>query len=185
MHMKRVPDHISYCEDGKSQDMSYGCLFCMTGKEQSVAEQIQINCPNVRATTMRQLKYRTYKRVKTKEEIILLPSYVFFEAPSSMEPAREFPSQNIVRILALDSGIWQLQGEDERFIKWLFRYNGLLGFLQAYKEGTQIRITSGPLKDMEGKIKCVDKRGMSGQSILSFHGKDVPVWLGFELIDHV
>ena len=155
----------------------------MTGKEQSVAEQIQINCPNVRATTMRQLKYRTYKRVKTKEEIILLPSYVFFEAPSSMEPAREFPSQNIVRILSLDSGIWQLQGEDEQFIKWLFRYNGLQGFSQAYKEGTQIRITSGPLKDMEGKIKCVDKRGMSGQIILSFHGKDVPVWLGFELIN--
>ena len=66
---------------------------------------------------------------------------------------------------------------------WLFRYNGLLGFSQAYKEGTQIRITSGPLKDMEGKIKCVDKRGMSGQIILSFHGKDVPVWLGFKLIN--
>ena len=173
---------LSSGTDEKSQDMSYGCLFCMTGKEQSVAEQIQAVCPNVRATTMRQLKHRTCKKVKTKEAAILLPSYVFFEAPSSMEPSVEFPTQNIIRILFLDKGIWQLRGEDERFVKWLFRYDGLLGFSQAYKEGDQIRIVSGPLKDMEGKIRRVDKRGMSGQVVLSFYGKEIPVWLGFEMI---
>jgi len=172
----------SACGDDQSQDLAYGCLFCKTGKEQSVAEQIQATCPNVRATTMRQLKYRTCKKVKTQEEAILLPSYVFFEAPSSMEPSIEFPTQNVIRILAMDSGIWQLQGEDERFVRWLFQYDGLLGFSKAYKEGDRIRIISGPLKDMEGKIRRVDKRGMSGQVILSFYGKDVPVWLGFELV---
>ena len=173
-------------DKGAKQKMSYGCLFCMTGKEKSVADQIQTNCPNVRATAMRQLKYRTCKKVKTREEAILLPSYVFFEAPSSMEPSIEFPTQNIIRILSLDSGIWQLQGEDERFVKWLFQYDGLLGFSKAYyKEGDQIRIISGPLKDMEGKIKRVDKRGMSGQVTLSFYGKDISVWLGFELIKTV
>lgn len=172
----------SACDDEQSQDKSYGCLFCKTGKEQSVAEQIQATCPNVRATTMRQLKYRTCKKVKTQEEAILLPSYVFFEAPSSMEPSIEFPTQNVIRVLSMDSGIWQLQGEDERFVRWLFQYDGLLGFSKAYKEGDRIRIISGPLKDMEGKIRRVDKRGMSGQVILSFYGKDVPVWLGFELV---
>lgn len=170
------------CGDEQSQNLAYGCLFCKTGKEQSVAEQIQTTCPNVRATTMRQLKYRTCKKVKTQEEAILLPSYVFFEAPSSMEPSIEFPRQNVIRILAMDNGIWQLQGEDERFVKWLFQYNGLLGISKAYKEGDRIRIISGPLKDMEGKIKRVDKRGMSGQVVLSFYGKDIPVWLGFELV---
>lgn len=172
----------SACGDDQSQDLAYGCLFCKTGKEQSVAEQIQVTCPNVRATTMRQMKYRTCKKVKTREEAILLPSYVFFEAPSSMEPSIEFPMQNVIRVLSMDSGIWQLQGEDERFVRWLFQYDGLLGFSKAYKEGDRIRIISGPLKDMEGKIRRVDKRGMSGQVILSFYGKDVPVWLGFELV---
>lgn len=172
----------SACGDDQSQDLAYGCLFCITGKEQGVAEQIQATCPNVRATTMRQMKYRTCKKVKTREEAILLPSYVFFEAPSSMEPSIEFPMQNVIRVLSMDSGIWQLQGEDERFVRWLFQYDGLLGFSKAYKEGDRIRIISGPLKDMEGKIRRVDKRGMSGQVILSFYGKDVPVWLGFELV---
>ena len=170
------------CREGQPQEMAYGCVFCMTGKEQSVAEQIQTRCPNVRATAMRQLKYQTCRKVKTRAEAVLLPSYVFFEAPSSMKPAAEFPMQNVIRVLSVDGGVWQLRGEDERFVQWLFRYNGLLGFSQAYKEGDRIKIMSGPLKDMEGKIRRVDRRGMSGQVVLSFCGKEIPVWLGFEMV---
>ena len=185
MREDELAGHIPETEDEQPQEMSFGCLFCITGKEQSIVDQIQTSCPDVRATAMRQLKYRTCKKVKTQEEAILLPSYVFFEAPSTMEPSVEFPRQNIIRILSTDDGMWQLQGEDERFVKWLFQYDGLLGFSQAYKENDRIRIISGPLKDMEGKIKQVDKRGKSGQVVLSFYGKEISVWLGFELIESI
>jgi len=185
MREDELAGHIPETEDEQPQERSFGCLFCITGKEQSIVDQIQTSCPDVRATAMRQLKYRTCKKVKTQEEAILLPSYVFFEAPSTMEPSVEFPRQNIIRILSTDDGMWQLQGEDERFVKWLFQYDGLLGFSQAYKENDRIRIISGPLKDMEGKIKQVDKRGKSGQVVLSFYGKEISVWLGFELIESI
>lgn len=170
------------CSEGQAGEKDYGCLFCITGKEQNVVEQIQTVCPDVRATTMRQLKYRTSKKVKTREEALLLPSYIFFEAPSQTKPFIDFPKQNVIRILSTDNGVWQLQGGDKRFAQWLFQYDGLLGFSQAYKEGDQIRIISGPLKDMEGRIKRIDKRGMSGQVVLSFSGREISVWLGFELI---
>lgn len=170
------------CSEGQAVEKAYGCLFCITGKEQNVVEQIQTVCPDVRATTMRQLKYRTSKKVKTREEALLLPSYFFFEAPSQTKPFIDFPKQNVIRILSTDNGVWQLQGGDKRFAQWLFQYDGLLGFSQAYKEGDQIRIISGPLKDMEGRIKRIDKRGMSGQVVLSFSGREISVWLGFELI---
>ena len=185
MREDELAGHIPETEDEQPQERSFGCLFCITGKEQSIVDQIQTSCPDVRATAMRQLKYRTCKKVKTQEEAILLPSYVFFEAPSTMEPSVEFPRQNIIRILSTDDGMWQLQGEDERFVKWLFQYDGLLSFSQAYKENDRIRIISGPLKDMEGKIKQVDKRGKSGQVVLSFYGKEISVWLGFELIESI
>ena len=185
MREDELAGHIPETEDEQPQERSFGCLFCITGKEQSIVDQIQTSCPDVRATAMRQLKYRTCKKVKTQEEAILLPSYVFFEAPSTMEPSVEFPRQNIIRILSTDDGMWQLQGEDERFVKWLFQYDGLLGFSQAYKENDRIRIISGPLKDMEGKIKRVDKHGKSGQVVLSFYGKEISVWLGFELIESI
>lgn len=179
-------DILSAAEnDVQQEDAAYGCIFCITGKEQIVADQIQLACPEVCAVTMRQLKYRTHKKVKTREEAIVFPGYVFFRAPSYVEPIHRFPRKNIIRVLTLDDGRWQLTGEDKSFVRWLFQYNGLLGFSQAYKENDRIRIVSGPLKDMEGKIKRVDKRGCSGQVILSFHDKEVPVWLGFEIIKHI
>ena len=182
MREESASNRLPPCSNEQTQVLSYGCLFCLTGKEQSVAEHIQTVCPNVRAAIMRQLKYKTCRKVKMREEAVLLPGYVFFEAPSSMEPSVVFPMQNVIRVLSMDNGIWQLQGEDERFVKWVFKYDGMLGLSQAYKAGDRIRFVSGPLKDMEGKIRRVDKRGMSGQVILSFCGRDIPVWLGFEMI---
>lgn len=176
-------DALPAAKSGEQQvNAAYGCAFCVTGKEQLVADRIQSVCPEVHAVTMRQLKYRTHKGVKFREEAIVLPSYVFFKAPSYAVPVLQFPRQNLIRVLTLDDGRWQLTGEDERFVQWLFQYDGLLGFSQAYREGDQIRIVSGPLKDMEGRVARVDKRGCSGQVVLSFYGKDIPVWLGFELI---
>ena len=77
--------------DEQEESVAYGCLFCTTGKEQSVAERVQAACPDVRAITMRKIKYRTSKKVKRTEEEIVLPGYVFFQAPSYIEPMLVFP----------------------------------------------------------------------------------------------
>ena len=168
--------------DVNKDESAYGCLFCLTGKEQIVADRIQTACPDVRAITMRQLKYRTRHKVKSREEVIVLPSYVFFRAPVDLEPLAEFPLENVIRLLCTDDGVWQLYGEDQDFVRWLFQYEGLLGFSQAYQEGDRIRIISGPLKNLEGRITRVDKRGKSGQVVISFHEREIPIWLGFELV---
>lgn len=161
---------------------AYGCLFCMTGKERVVAERIQQEHPEVRAITARQEKHKSVRGKKMKVEAIMLPGYVFFRAPINMRPASCFPSEGVLRILAMDDGVWQLTGSDEQFVHWLFECDGLLGFSKAHKVGDQIRMLNGPLKDMEGQIVRVDKRGRSGQVLLQFNGRSVPVWLGFDLI---
>ena len=181
-------DHLDAAEaevSADQDDVAYGCVFCLTGKEQLLANRIEEACPGVCARTMRQVKYRTCKKVKTREESIAFPGYVFFRAPAETDIMAQFPRDNVIRLLMPEAKRWQLAGEDERFVEWLFQYDGLLGISQAYKEGDKIKIVSGPLKDMEGKIKRVDKRGCSGQVILSFYGKEIPVWLGFELIHAV
>ena len=95
-----------------------------------------------------------------------------------------FPRQNVIRTLSTE-GDWRLRGADEQFTRWLFRYDRLLSLSQAYRDGDRIRIISGPLKDMEGRIRRVDKRGMSGQVLLSFNGREIPTRLSFELIDRI
>ena len=168
-------------EADAAEGAAYGCLFCITGKEQSVVESLQALCPGVRAITMRNIRYRTCPRVKRTEEVIVLPSYVFFRAPSYIEPAKDFPRDNLVRVLRVD-GDWRLSGPDEQFVRWTFRYDGLLSLSTAYCENERVKIVSGPLKDKEGRIQRVNKRGLSGQVLLSFNGRSIPVWLGFELI---
>ena len=164
---------------------AYGCLFCITGKEKVVAEELECVCPGIRAIAARQEKHKSVKGRKMKTEAVFLPSYVFFEAPWSFQPVEAFPHDNIIRVLTVERGIWQLSGEDEHFARWLFSYNGLLEFSKAYREGSKVRIASGPLKDMEGRIQRIDKRGRSGQVVLEFNGKTMPVWLGFDLLDTI
>lgn len=172
----------AFCGLDSSENIAYGCLFCLTGKEKSVVDRIQAFCPEIRAITMRKIKYRTCRKVKRTEEDIVLPSYVFFRAPSYSESVLNLPRENIIRMLTKD-GDWRLHDADEEFVRWLFRYDGLLSLSKAYREGDRIRIASGPMKDMEGKIRRVDKRGLSGQVIFSFDGREIPVWLSFELIE--
>lgn len=163
------------------QDMAYGCIFCTTGKEQVLAEMMNRYAPSVKAIVARQEKHHSDHGKKSKVEQVMMPSYVFFRAPGGEMPF--IPRENLIRLLTLDDGTWELAGDDERFVEWLFKYDGLLSFSKAYKEGDRIRIVSGPLKDMEGQIRRVDKRGRSGQVALEFHGKVHMVWLGFDLVD--
>ena len=101
-----------------------------------MAEQIRSVCPEVQTTTMRQLKYRTHNGEKCLEESLLLPSYVFFRGPAGLEPAA-FPKQHLIRVLSVDGKDWHLQGDDLRFVQWLFRQRGLLGVSQACQAGGQ------------------------------------------------
>lgn len=169
--------------DGRTaEEKVYGCIFCTTGKEMAVARMVHAVCPEVRAVAARQEKHKSVNGQKTRVEAVILPSYVFFEAPAYMESIALLPSTDVIRVLSYE-GDWRLAGDDERFAKWLFRYDGLLGFSKAYREGERIRIISGPLKDMEGQIKRVDKRGHSGQVELQFNQKKILAWLGFEIVD--
>lgn len=162
---------------------AYGCVFCITGKEEAVANRIQRQCPQIRALTARQEKYHSCQGKKDRVEAILLPGYVFIEAPMDFDMGL-LPREDVHACLRTD-GAWQLAGEDRRYVEMIFRYNGLLGFSKAYREGDRIHILSGPLKDMEAWIVRIDRRGRSGQVKMDIGGRSVLVWLGFELVEDV
>ena len=113
--------------DAHEEGVAYGCLFCVTGREEWVARRIRENYPNVCAVTMRKMKYRVSPGCRSSEEAVLLPGYVFFKVPSDIDPFLLFPKDTIRRALTTD--------DDQRFARWLFRYDGLLDFSKADCEG--------------------------------------------------
>lgn len=164
-----------------NQDIAYGCLFCQTGQEQNLAALINRVNPEIKAFAAMQEQFRTLRGRKTLVEKVWMPGYVFFSAPWETAIDDAIPKDHVIRILTTDRGVWQLYGDDERFVRWLCRYGGMLGLSQAYEEGRRIRILSGPMKDLEGHILRVDRRGHSGQVTLEFCGKTTLVWLCFDL----
>ena len=117
-------------------NVAYGCVFCITVKENIVAECIEKTCPGVRATAARQMKHKSVNGKKSRQEGVIMPGYVFFEAESSVEPKLGFPSENIIRVLTTEKNQWRLIGGDRQFVEWLLSYNGLLDFLVTFAFGS-------------------------------------------------
>ncbi len=163
-------------------EKAYGCIFCMSGKENYVAEYIAASCPEVRLLPVRKEKYKSQQGKKWRVIDIALPGYVFFEAPNRVNAIAAFPRHSMIRVLTYQDQDWRLRADDARFAHWVFSSGGLLSFSLAHKEGDRVRIVSGPLKELEGNIRRVDKHGCAGQVMLEVGGRIVSVWLGFELI---
>jgi len=160
----------------------YGCLFCTTGQEKETARNVETVWPDVKAHAVCVLKRRTTQGVKSLQSEILIPGYVFFRAPAGYTNFDPWPA-GVWRMLRSLSGSWRLDGNNEQFARWLFDQAGEIGLSGAHEVGGRIQIHSGPLKDLEGHILRIDRRNRSAQVCLTVNGREIRVWLGFELLE--
>ncbi len=165
-------------------DKVYGCIFCTTGKEDLVARYIETANPNIRALPVRQQKRKKVDKHTSIVEEICFPGYVFIEADVGSSILLATNISCMIKLLSSKTKDWKLYGDDEAFARWIFARSGIISFSKGYKEGDRIKISSGPLKDLEGHIVRIDKRNKNGQVSLTFHDRVIKAWLGFELIDN-
>lgn len=168
--------------DLSETNKAYGCVFCITGKEQVVANCIQIYNKNVRAKAASQTIRHTCQGVTRLQNDVILKGYVFFETSADVNINGLLPPNDILSVLSYSDGDWRLCGDDLAYAKWIFKYNGVLPLSKAYKVGDRIYIVDGPLKDLEGSITRIDKRNRSGQVTIYFAGREQKVWLGFDIV---
>lgn len=162
--------------------MAYGCLFCITGKENIVANCLQIYNKNVCAKAACQTMRHTSQGVTRLQNDVILKGYVFFKTSADASITGLLPPNDILSVLSYSDGDWRLSGDDQEYAKWIFKYNGVLPLSKAYKVGDRIFIIDGPLKDLEGSITRIDKRNRSGQVTINFAGREQKVWLGFDIV---
>jgi len=161
---------------------SYGCAFCVTGKETLLTQAIEEFCRDAKARAVRQEKRFTCKGQVTVRDEIVIKGYVFFMVPRELEINEIIPPYDFIKPLTYSNGEWRLFGEDEEYAKWIFKYDGTLNLSKAYQIGDRIEIIDGPLKDLEGLITRIDKRNRNGQISIQFGGKVQKIWLGFEIV---
>ena len=165
------------------EEQGYGCLFCRTGREKRVAEEIEAELPGIRVIFAEKLRKRRQGRSSVEESVALFPGYLFFRADTDFDAQVLARRQDVFRLLRDSEGFWQLCGDDLTLARELFRQDGVVGFSKAYFEGDRIRITDGLLKAYEGQIIRVNRRSQTAQIALGMGGQEVTVWLGFELIE--
>lgn len=161
---------------------SYGCVFCITGKERLVANGIELFSKTAKARAVCQTIRRTSNGVTTLHDEVIIPGYVFFQAPSDSAAHELIPVDDLISVLTYSDGDWRLFGEDENYAKFIFRYDGVLTLSKAHKVGERIVIVEGPLKELEGMITRIDKRNRSGQVTIHFAGREQKIWLGFDIV---
>ena len=164
-------------------NIAYGCLFCISGKELFVAESIERRSHFVQARAVCQTKRITKKGKTELCTNVVLHGYVMLKAIADLDINREIPQEGVISLLTYSDGNWCLFGEDEEYAKWVFKNDGVIGLSKAYTIGDRITIIDGPLKELEGRITRIDRRNKNGQVTIMFGGREIKVWLGFEIIE--
>ncbi|MDO4867175.1 MAG: hypothetical protein Q4C10_11530 [Clostridia bacterium] len=162
----------------------YGCLFCRTGREESVIRQLEKRFPGIEAIAPVKLRRRRMGGMLVDERVSLFPGYVFFRNVELATFGLMNRLEHVLRLLTYRDGTWWLHGWDEQLARRLFEAGGVVGYSTAYfDEGQRIHILEGFLKDHEGSITRVNRRAKTAEVRVDLHGKQFYVWLGFEVID--
>ena len=165
------------------EGQAYGCLFCRTGKEKRIAGEIRAELPEIDVIFAEKLRKRRQGGGFLEESVPLFPGYLFFRTDAEFNAQPLARRHDVYRLLRSPGGIWHLGGDDLALARNLFRQSGVVGFSKAYYEGDRIRVTEGLLKDYEGRILRVNRRTQTAQIALGMDGREITIWLGFELME--
>lgn len=174
--------HIEAAEERCVSEVKYGCVFCQSGYEKTIATRIEQVLPHVKAYSVTQEKFKSIggKRSIIQEQV--MSGYVFIATASTIDMCQLKYLPGVSRVLTDHEGEWELFGRDREFVEWIFDNGGIIRISKVYKEGDKIVFQSGLLKDYEGKIVKINKHRGTALVEFIFGGMAFKVWAVFEWI---
>ncbi|MCR5760699.1 MAG: KOW motif-containing protein [Sphaerochaetaceae bacterium] len=145
----------------------YFCISCITGKEEQARDSITrflSDKTEEEFTVWFPTKINKDKKqgVYTEQSHPLFPGYLF--AYWEGENERDFPFYEVeripqvIRFMRYDNGSRALLGDDFRYASWIHENRGEIKPSKVfYKEGTRLKIISGPLRGFDGQVVKVDR----------------------------
>ena len=167
------------------------CIYCKTGSEAKLVYLLKkdmLDFENIEVTLMFPVRILQEKRqgVWRKVEQPLLPGYIFLY----LDDEEMFPNyivrqeRDAYKILRNSDGSMILQGSDEEYARWVWSHGGRFEPSKVvFKEGQVVKILSGPLLDMQGRIVKMDRHHKRVVVAFMFGGQERKVNLSVEAID--
>lgn len=98
----------------------YGCLFCRTGTEATIASYINQTITNVEAVAPTRTRRKTVAGKAIEDQTQLLPGYIFFRTETDEQVPQLTHITNVLKLLEYDNLSWELTGGDREFAEFLF-----------------------------------------------------------------
>ena len=98
----------------------YGCLFCRTGAEATLAGYINQTITDVEAVAPTRTRRKTVAGKAIEDQVQLLPGYIFFRTETDEQVPQLTRITNVLKLLEYDNLSWELTGGDREFAEFLF-----------------------------------------------------------------
>ncbi len=130
-------------------------------------------------------QYERKKKFKKVWEIrrnILFPGYVFFNTPDVIDMFLRLKIiSRLTKILRSDDQFIPLDEDDVNFIKKSGGDDHVFEMSYGYVIGDDVLITDGPMVNMEGRIKRIDRHRRIAVIEVKFMGRMTDITVGLEI----
>lgn len=160
------------------------CVFCQTGREARVARQIEAKELG-RAIFPQKVKPFRVKGTWEDRRESLLPGYVFVYSEEAYPLHELYTLEGVIRVLSYrkeDRDGW-LEAADLAFARWIWEEDGLIGKLEAIKEGSFVRVKDEALREFRGTVLEINRGRRSVHIRLDLLGSTKNLWLGYDLLE--
>jgi hypothetical protein len=157
------------------------CVFCTTGNETAIAEELS-RMDGVTAIVAKKQKKEWRRGTWCEVRKVLLPGYVFLYRHSALLAPAVSAKLQSMRVLKYNDGSTLLIGRDRQFADWLWKQGGVIGISTALHRGSDVEITGGPLAELDGIITRIDRRKQIAKVTLDIAG-GLSVWMSFDYAD--
>lgn len=159
-------------------------IFVQTGHEEAVKKNL-FDCLKDKAKPVivkRKLKERK-KGVWTEVEKNLYPGYVLIYGRIDKYDYKDLNKiSGIIKILSDQDGPISIDKIEMKTIERLIDIDGIIGYSKGIIKDDKVIITEGPLKDLQGLVKSIDKRKQRAKVIVNFLGEERLVDFGIEIL---
>lgn len=159
-----------------------------TGKELEIAKQCRERVADEGEDVFVPLAER-WTKIRGERTLItsrLFPGYVFIET----EKIEDFYKRlnriyAMTKVLRTGDEMTPIQKEEEEYLRRLGGDEHVVKYSEGYIEGDKLVVTSGPLKDFEGKVKKILRHKRLVVMEFSLLGQTVEVTLGLGVIKKI
>lgn len=121
-----------------------------------------------------------------KKEEVLFPGYLFFETKQINDVFLALKCvPKLTKILVTGQDFIQLRKQEEELLRQLVNDEYLMEMSSGYAVGKQVHIIDGPMRDLKGYIRKVDRHKRLATVVVEMFGREININMGLEVLENI